>query len=95
MGIYREHHAEAYRQPIEGELTKEKMKAANIMGLIHEEEVFPPKIENIDECVKFTLTSSILGVRQGDMLIMHNGNRMPINEIPVPWYEERFIYDNE
>jgi hypothetical protein len=79
--------------PIEGELTKEKLKAANIMGIIHQKEQFPPKVDVSVEGVSMTLTSDILGIRQGDMLIQHNGNRMPVDEIPVEWYEERFIYD--
>lgn len=79
--------------PIEGELTKEKLKAANIMGIIHQKEQFPPKVDVSVKGVSMTLTSDILGIRQGDMLIQHNGNRMPVDEIPVEWYEERFIYD--
>lgn len=48
-----------------------------------------------DKDVKVTINSSILGVRQGDMLIQFNGDRMHISCIPVEWYEERFIYDDE
>jgi hypothetical protein len=79
--------------PIEGELTKEKIRDANIMGIIHQEEPFPPKVDVSPKGVNLTLTSDILGVRQGDTLITHEGKRMPVSEIPVPWYEERFIYD--
>ena len=82
--------------PIAGELTKEKLRAANIVGLIYEKEMFPPKLERFDDqCVTFTLQSNNLGIRQGDMLIQHNGHRMPVSEISVPYYEERFIYDDE
>ena len=80
--------------PIEGELTKEKMKAAGVMGLIHEKYPKPWDIDtSSDKDVKVTINSSILGVRQGDMLIQFNGDRMHISCIPVEWYEERFIYD--
>lgn len=82
--------------PIEGELTKEKMKAAGVMGLIHEKYPKPLDIDtSSDKDVKVTINSSILGVRQGDMLIQFNGDRMHISCIPVEWYEERFIYDDE
>jgi hypothetical protein len=82
--------------PIEGELTKEKMKAAGVMGLIHEKYPKPWDIDtSSDKDVKVTINSSILGVRQGDMLIQFNGDRMHISYIPVEWYEERFIYDDE
>ena len=80
--------------PIDGELTKEKLKAANIKGLIYQEEQIEPKIEYSDNGVSLTMTSDILGVRQGDTLIQHNGNRMPVSEIPVAWYEMRFCYDD-
>ena len=80
--------------PIEGELTREKMKAAGVMGLIHEKYPKPWDIDTSSEKdVKVTINSSILGVRQGDMLIQFNGDRMHISCIPVEWYEERFIYD--
>ena len=80
--------------PIEGELTKEKMKAAGVMGLIHEKFPKPWDIDtSSDKDVKVTINSSILGVRQGDMLIQFNGDRMHISCIPVEWCEERFIYD--
>ena len=80
--------------PIEGELTKEKMKAAGVMGLIHEKFPKPWDIDtSSDKDVKVTINSSILGVRQGDMLIQFNGDRMHISCIPVEWYEECFIYD--
>ena len=80
--------------PIGGELTKEKMKAAGVMGLIHEKFPKPWDIDtSSDKDVKVTINSSILGVRQGDMLIQFNGDRMHISCIPVEWYEERFIYD--
>lgn len=82
--------------PIEGELTKEKMKAAGVMGLIHEKYPKPWDIDTSSgKDVKVTINSSILGVRQGDMLIQFNGDRMHISCIPVEWYEERFIYDDE
>ena len=82
--------------PIEGELTKEKMKAAGVIGLIHEKYPKPWYIDtSSDKDVKVTINSSILGVRQGDMLIQFNGDRMHISCIPVEWYEERFIYDDE
>ena len=82
--------------PIEGELTREKMKAAGVMGLIHEKYPKPWDIDTSSEKdVKVTINSSILGVRQGDMLIQFNGDRMHISCIPVEWYEERFIYDDQ
>ena len=79
--------------PIVGELTKEKLKTSNIMGIIHQKEQIPPKVDMSEKGVTMTVTSEILGIRQGDMLIQHNGNRMHVNEIPVDWYEERFIYE--
>ena len=81
--------------PIEGELTKEKLKAADIRGLIHDADEQDMKVDTTSDPmnVNFTITTNLLGVRQGDMLIQENGKRIPVDEIPCNWYEERFIYD--
>lgn len=79
--------------PIEGEITKEKLKAAGVMGLIRETYPPAPVIDPSEKDVKVIINSDILGVRQGDMLITFNGDRMPISSIPVAWYEDRFIYE--
>ena len=80
--------------PIVGEITKEKLRAADIQGLIHSEDAPDLEVDTTDPlCVRMILHSSLLGVRQGDMLIQENGNRMPVDKIPVRWYEEHFIYD--
>ena len=81
--------------PIVGELTKEKLKAADIRGLIRDDDEQDMKIDtkSDDKNVIMTIYTNWLGVRQGDMLIQENGNRIPVDEIPCKWYEEHFIYD--
>jgi hypothetical protein len=80
--------------PIDGELTKQKLKAANIKGLIYQEESIDPQVDWSAKGMNIIMTSNILGIRQGDTLIQHNGNRMPVGEIPVAWFEMRFCYDD-
>ena len=82
--------------PIVGDLTKEKLQAANVHGLIHYDEGPYTVIDNDTdpESALLTFHSSLLGVRQGDILIQANGRRIPLNEIQEPWHELSFVYPN-
>ena len=87
--ILREH----IDNPIQGEITHEKMKAANISGFIYEKrEKIPPTYEWKDNTLSLVVETNCLGIRQGDNLIQQDGNRIPVDEIPVDWYEEKIIY---
>ena len=62
--------------PIEGELTREKIKAAGIRSVFFSEE--PPNLE-FEKCdekeVSCKLTSNLIGVAQGRWMIYYNGAR--------------------
>lgn len=80
--------------PIVGEITKEKLKYSGVCGIIKRKDFVLPEQEEIENGFRYTITSDILGLSQGDFLIQPNGNRIPLDEIPCKWYEERFVYDN-
>lgn len=81
--------------PITGEITKEKLKAANIVGIIRTKFKALPQIEQLKDSVRLTFNSGIIGIRQGDVLITANGQRFQLLKtiLPSEWEEERFIYD--
>ena len=79
--------------PIAGEITPEKLKAANVQGIIRRKFEALPEIQYKEKSVVLTFQSNLLGISQNDMLIMINGERMPLSEIPYEWYEMRFIYE--
>ena len=67
--------------PIEGELTREKIKAAGIRSVFFSEE--PPNLE-FEKCdekeVSCKLTSNLIGVAQGHWMIHYNGARRPLTD---------------
>ena len=67
--------------PIVGELTKEKIKAAGIRSVFFSEE--PPNLE-FEKCdekeVSCKLTSNLIGVAQGHWMICYNGARRPLTD---------------
>ena len=81
--------------PIKGDITKEKLKAANIVGIIRTKFKAPPQIEQLEDRVRLTFDSGIIGIRQGDVLITVNGQRFQLlnKSLPSEWEEQRFIYD--
>lgn len=79
--------------PIVGEITPEKLKASNVQGIIRRKFEALPEIQYKEKSVVLTFQSNLLGISQNDMLIMINGARMPLSEIPYEWYEMRFIYE--
>ena len=81
--------------PIDGEITPEKLKAANVKGIIMRKFEALPEIQYKEKSVVLTFQSNLLGISQNDMLIMINGARMPLSEIPYEWYEMRFIYETQ
>ncbi|MBQ6984561.1 MAG: hypothetical protein IJQ20_06490 [Paludibacteraceae bacterium] len=78
--------------PIVGEITKDKLKASGVSGIIRRKELFLPEIEKTDKGISYTLQSDVLGISQGDMLIQFSGARMLLCDIPCEWYEEKFDY---
>ena len=80
--------------PIVGEITKEKVRDSGVQGIIKRKDLVLPEQEEIENGFRYTLTSDILGLSQGNFLIQSNGNRIPLDEIPCLWYEERFVFDN-
>lgn len=78
---------------IVGEITPEKLKASNVQGIIRRKFEALPEIQYKEKSVVLTFQSNLLGISQNDMLIMINGARMPLSDIPYEWYEMRFIYE--
>ena len=67
--------------PIVGELTREKIKAAGIRSVFYPED--PPNLEfekRDEKEVSCKLTSNPIGVAQGHLMIHYNGARRPLTE---------------
>ena len=79
--------------PIVGEITPEKLRAANVQGIIRRKFEALPEIQHKENSIVLTFQSNLLGISQNDMLIMINGARMLLSDIPYEWYEMRFIYE--
>ena len=78
--------------PIVGEITKDKLKASGVSGIIRRKDLPLPEMEKTDKGIRYTLQSDMLGISQGDMLIQFSGARMLLCDIPCEWYEEKFDY---
>lgn len=77
--------------PIDGELTREKVKAAGIRSVFFRDDPPELKYESQDEKnVNFTLTTNLIGVAQGNWMILPNGARRPLTE-----KEEEFLAQQE
>ncbi len=67
--------------PIDGELTREKIKAAGIRSVFFSSD--PPNLE-FEKCdekeVTYRMTSNLIGVAQGHWMIYYNGARRPLTE---------------
>ena len=67
--------------PIEGELTREKIKAAGIRSVFFSSD--PPNLE-LEKCdekeVTCRMTSNLIGVAQGHWMIYYNGARRPLTD---------------
>ena len=67
--------------PIEGELTREKIKAAGIRSVFFSSD--PPNLE-FEKCdekeVTCRMTSNLIGVAQGHWMIYYNGARRPLTD---------------
>ena len=82
--------------PIVGELTREKIKAAGIRSVFFSEK--PPNLEfekRDEKGISYKFTSNLIGVAQGHWMIHYNGARRPLTdneeayltaqEQPKPW----------
>lgn len=77
--------------PIEGELTREILKAAGIRSVFFRDDPPELKYESQDEKnVNFTFTTNLIGVAQGNWMILPNGARRPLTE-----KEEEFLAQQE
>lgn len=77
--------------PIDGELTREKVKAAGIRSVFFRDDPPELKYESQDEKnVNFTFTTNLIGVAQGNWMILPNGARRPLTE-----KEEEFLAQQE
>ena len=74
--------------PIEGELTREKVKAAGIRGVAYDKEGPKADFENREQRMVFTVTSALLGVVQGDWLIGAGGVRRPLTDKERKFFDE-------
>ena len=66
--------------PIEGELTREKVKAAHIRGVMYSDNFPQLKTGDNGKDICISVTSGLMGVVQGDWLIGEGGARRPLTE---------------
>lgn len=76
-------------RPIEGELTREKIKAAGIRGVAYDKKGPKVNFENRGGETVFTVTSALLGVVHGNWLIGAGGMTRPLTD------EERKFFDEQ
>jgi len=75
--------------PIDGELTREKIKSAGIRGVMYSDEFPQSRIENDDKGIRISITSGLMGVVQGDWLIGEGGARRPLTDKEREYYERQ------
>ena len=80
------HHIEC---PIEGELTREKVKAAHIRGVMYSDNFPQLKADNNGKDICISVTIGLMGVVQGDWLIGAGGARRPLTEKERDYYERQ------
>ncbi len=74
------HHIE---NPIEGELTREKVKRAGVRCIVYDADMngeYMPDMKWEDGNLKLEITSPLLGIAQGEWLIGRNGIRRRLTE---------------
>lgn len=90
------HHIE---NPIEGEITREKIAAAGILGIVYDEEMDRLPFSEVkvgDKSVTFEVTSALLGVVQGEWLIGPGGIRRPLTKKELQkLHGENLVSDEE
>ena len=80
--------------PIEGELTREKVKAAGIRSVFFRDDPPELKYESQDEKnVNFTFTTNLIGVAQGNWMILPNGARRPLTEKEEEFLAQQDTYE--
>jgi hypothetical protein len=75
--------------PIEGELTREKVKAAGIRGVMYSDNFPQSRIEDNGKDICISVTSGLMGVVQGDWLIGAGGARRPLTDKERNYYERQ------
>lgn len=75
--------------PIEGELTREKVKAAHIRGVMYSDNLPLSRIEDNGKDICISVTSGLMGVVQGDWLIGAGGARRPLTDKERNFYERQ------
>lgn len=75
--------------PIEGELTREKVKAARIRGVMYSDNFPQSRIEDNGKDICISVTSGLMGVVQGDWLIGAGGTRRPLTDKERNYYERQ------
>ena len=75
--------------PIVGEITREKVKAAGIRGIVHDKDMDGAAFSELTTDggdVRLTVTSALIGVAQGQWLIAHNGLRRMLSEAEEAYF---------
>lgn len=75
--------------PIEGEMTREKVKAARIRGVMYSDNFPQLRIEDNGKDICISVTSGLMGVVQGDWLIGAGGARRPLTDKERDYYERQ------
>lgn len=65
--------------PIEGDITLEKLRERHIISFVYDKVLPPPRIKVDEKNIYCEIDSDFLGVRQGGYIITLNGNRIGID----------------
>ena len=78
--------------PISGEITLEALRERNIKSIVlWKEHAVPTDYKETDKEIFITIASSLVGVRQGDVIITPAGEKIQVTpELMKNCYEEKF-----
>ena len=67
--------------PIQGEITREKIKAAGVRSVFFQDASSVPEVQFNDKGVNVTMSTNLIGIAQGHYMIMYDGTRRPLTPI--------------
>lgn len=82
--------------PIEGDLTPQKFRERNLVSVVYENSFSFPSIQETPVDVTITVRSSLIGVRQGDVIIRPDGSRFwPTKEFLHHCFQNFFLLNDK
>lgn len=82
--------------PIEGDLTPQKFRERNLVSVVYENINSLPFIQETTGGFTMTLRSSLIGVRQGDVIIRPDGSRFwPTKEFMNHCFQNFFLLNDK